>query len=385
MGCINTLNLEKRSWDNYKPHFSNTPIRRIQKKKGVVTSDTTFVETIINSLSRNVGWGRNVPGYHKLVRTGRLLPYTPFSNTNIVGSSTGAYNAIWEDGSYWSHEFATGPRTYFTDWVLTESAFDAHAPSDIFGYAQNAAAKIQTSGFDALTFITEFRQVPHMFINAARKFIGLKIPKNFRELSNDWLEARYGWRPFINDLKNLNDAIRRINEKTSISRRSARSHGTYTENSEQVLKYLEKTAHFSRYITDRCTISCVGSVCADIEIPEIQFNPIMTAWELIPYSFVVDWFVSVGKVLASLCFLACNTNYTASVGYKVEIERTFRLEVDWYDAHYTTYQCEQTGWCSGSKVYRTPCTVPLTPQLTFKLDTAKVLDLVAMVYQRLGR
>lgn len=32
---------------------------------------------------------------------------------------------------------------------------------------------------------------------------------------------------------------------------------------------------------------------------QISFNPVQTAWELIPYSFIVDWFVNVGDVISS--------------------------------------------------------------------------------------
>jgi len=46
-------------------------------------------------------------------------------------------------------------------------------------------------------------------------------------------------------------------------------------------------------------------------------NPINLAWELIPYSFVIDWLIPVGKFLESLDALVGVSNLKVLHGYKI--------------------------------------------------------------------
>jgi hypothetical protein len=124
-----------------------------------------------------------------------------------------------------------------------------------------------------------------------------------------------------------------------------------------------------------------GAVTADIEVPQFQFNPLQTGWELIPFSFVVDWFLSIGKTLSAMSFLYYQTNYSASYGLQVKVNRTFSLE-DEITNPAVSGDRWQTGWSITEMKRRIPCELPYLPHIRFRLDGFKVLDLLALIAQR---
>lgn len=59
--------------------------------------------------------------------------------------------------------------------------------------------------------------------------------------------------------------------------------------------------------------SATGKLRYDVDslrlMDRIKMNPIDTAWELIPYSFVVDWFVDISGFITAQCYsLSCLAN-----------------------------------------------------------------------------
>lgn len=66
-------------------------------------------------------------------------------------------------------------------------------------------------------------------------------------------------------------------------------------------------------------------------------NPVLTAWQMVPASFIADWFVNVGQVLASLTDFEGLTFINTGTAQRVEITASAR-GVTW------------DGWSSGSTV-----------------------------------
>jgi hypothetical protein len=154
-----------------------------------------------------------------------------------------------------------------------------------------------------------------MFKGAATRWLNLVRGLSFGKASKLWLEARYGWRTLIYDLEDLNDAIRNFDDKRKRwSERAGTSYQTVTTSSTNI-----SGAYFNiiRNNTLYWDVSVRGSVVADIQLQRFRANPIQTAWELIPYSFVLDWFIGVGDALSAIHFLASQERYQASGGYHV--------------------------------------------------------------------
>lgn len=117
--------------------------------------------------------------------------------------------------------------------------------------------------------------------------------------SNLWLQWSYGWKPFASDLYNLADLS--------------------MERAEGSMSRLKVTAKETAVPLVNgiygCTGDLIGSVdifgkmIIDLDTSKIfahntsrwtALNPAVIAWELVPYSFVVDWFYDIGGYLSNL-------------------------------------------------------------------------------------
>lgn len=122
-----------------------------------------------------------------------------------------------------------------------------------------------------------------------------KVPPTSRaSIGSRWLELKYGWMPLLQDMKDgaelLNHQIHTPTRTTfrarhKVARTDLANHGYST------MKYAGATAYISRDI--KAILSEQGSW------PEMTgiANPELVAWELLPFSFVVDWFMPFGTYL----------------------------------------------------------------------------------------
>jgi hypothetical protein len=343
--------------------------------------------------TRYVGWG--IPNYHRRVRKGELMPHTPWYKYESIGSTTGSYDISsnssknCDEPSRW---YATNSYCPYDKWMIIEDDLWPFVPDRKDIFVQEAASKIYSNnGHDTLTFLAELADVRHMFMDVATKLYRMKnlfqwrqiwFPKKWKSVANEWLSARYGWRTMLYDIEDLSKALSHIgkaNKRKRFSERSGTKTSTRNVSEDQV-----EFAHFylDRVVQDHVTVSLRGSVTADVWIPEFQFNPFVTAWEVIPLSFVLDWFVSVGKSIAAASFLALETAYSASWGFRVEMTRTFQSYIGEVKDTYCGGDMEQQGTSTASLEVRTPCSVPLTPHYFVRMNPAKILDLIGLIAQR---
>lgn len=329
--------------------------------------------------------GYNIPNYHARVKRGELLPHTPWRTFRCEGTATGSYRFRTGTLSKWQEWFVLPVNCKNRDvWTVPESRcteFIGNADA----YVQEAAARIYSSGFDLLTFAAEIVTLRSMFENALRRALKLDFPKSIKRGANDWLEARYGWRTLLYDIKDINELIRQFNEK-KLERLTEFAGGTNTETTIwSVVDSAESYYDFFLDYQDEVTIALRGGIVADISIPKIQANLAVTAWELIPFSFVVDWFISVGRSICALSFLALQREYSAFKGYKITVKRTLNGYSGAYTGTYLSGNRTHSSVCTGTLKVRTPCSVPYTPLSSLRLDVTKIIDLLALFVQRIRR
>lgn len=330
--------------------------------------------------------GYNIPHFHARQRKGELLPQTPFYQVKVDGSTTSSYDMnYYVTSTVYDHYYVSvGSYLPFNRWIVSIDDVEALTPVADKRFVQAAAAAIYTNnGFDALTFIAELASVKDMFLSLGKQLITKRFPRTKRELANNWLQGRYGWRPLYGDVVNLHQAIQNFNDRrTRYSERKGYK-DSYTSGTSWVTG---SGTNNELWFTETNLISygITGCVTADIAVPSFQFNPVRTAWELVPYSFVLDWFVSVGEAISVASFLTLQNAYSASTGTMAEIERTYEAK------HPSTFTCSHPPWghfcqTGTSKVRierRIPCNVPLTPHTNLNLNPYKVIDLVGMVIQK---
>lgn len=135
--------------------------------------------------------------------------------------------------------------------------------------------------------------------NKVAKALGIR--KGFRpkakEFAGRWLEYSFGWAPLVKDVYNALDVFQRPFPCERIRGRG-RYKRLWRNRGAPVWNEIWRSESW-----DLCLVS------ADVRVsnPNLYVanqlglvNPASVVWELIPFSFVVDWFTNVSQVLGSL-------------------------------------------------------------------------------------
>lgn len=358
-------------YDRYLSRNNDVTRTRVIKSKNTADNVTELVWKIDNLVTQGV----NIPNYHKLKKQGKLLPLTPFNQYRRQGESAMSWSVDYSNGVYWQTcDWSSVPLSIPGDADLHK--WKEEYPTDYF--VQAAAAKIYSQGWDALTFIAELHKVKSMFRNFITRLIdNLKKGK----LENIWLEGRYGWRILVLDMIEINNVLANLDDKRKRYRERVGSTVTFSE-SNTVTTTLGGAGTYDITLNDQWTIGRRGTVVADISPPDFGFNPITTAWELITFSFVIDWIINVGQFLESLSFIALSDEHHAAGGLEVSLTRTstvgnFKPNALW------------TGSISGNASHnvtwtnRSVAKVSVNPLLQWRIDGLKVFDLIALLLQLL--
>lgn len=121
-----------------------------------------------------------------------------------------------------------------------------------------------------------------------------------KQASAYWLEYWFGWSPFVSDIFTAVDLLDSPYPMVKASKVSG---------STRIVK--EGYHHRVEEVT-RCKITADVSISNPMLYRASQFgviNPALVAWELVPFSFLVDWFIPVGNYLRS---------YTDFVGLELQ-------------------------------------------------------------------
>lgn len=115
-----------------------------------------------------------------------------------------------------------------------------------------------------------------------------------KDAPNAWLAFHFGVEPLIKD---LHDLLERLNEPPKAA--------LVSKTSKQTLEYRSKAYGQTIHETYRQHVRIAAHVKRKDETLSLVndmglINPLSITWELVPFSFVVDWFYPVGSYLNSL-------------------------------------------------------------------------------------
>lgn len=270
-------------------------------------------------------------GYTLTADSPRIVRYVDFQN---FGSDAGSYEGVSSDTTHLSHLSCQEQ-----SWTFNGNYPDIMYPNMLNETITGALNNLAENSVDLGAAIGEGRQTVDMFANTAFQIgRGLLAAKNGRWGSipgilgmnkrdvlngkfaaNRWLEYQYGWKPLFQDLHDFQQ----------------KSHEVLLQ--DYILKGSKSTSssNFDTWGTDevrtlKSTLSVRTEVKAKITNKQVHsisswglLNPAAIAWELVPFSFVVDWFMPVGNTLnaltatSGLTFLggASTTKKTATYTY----------------------------------------------------------------------
>jgi hypothetical protein len=135
-----------------------------------------------------------------------------------------------------------------------------------------------------------------------------KGPSIGKSLASNWLELQYGWKPLIQDVKASMDALKRLNDTSSpLVRRVTASAKVKTNSASPILSQFSNPSNrIGTHNVDSFTsVKFVLRYKIDDRfkafLAQTGFtNPINLVWEIVPFSFVVDWFIPIGPYLETL-------------------------------------------------------------------------------------
>lgn len=115
---------------------------------------------------------------------------------------------------------------------------------------------------------------------------------------NRWLEFTYGWSPLIGDIRKAFEELSAEREATLpiIKVVYSTKAGDDFDPISALLSEGETWNGTAVYKT-ACYFQVKNPMIRDAAKWNLGNNPLLTAWELIPYSFVADWFIPIGDFL----------------------------------------------------------------------------------------
>lgn len=117
------------------------------------------------------------------------------------------------------------------------------------------------------------------------------------EMSRRWLEASYGWMPLLSDVHGAAQAlalhVQKVQQVTFTARHSSEWRVIDRKDSYH-------TSH--EFVRNRKQIVYTFERESDLPSEFVKLgltDPLSVAWELVPWSFAIDWFLPIGSMLRS--------------------------------------------------------------------------------------
>jgi hypothetical protein len=115
------------------------------------------------------------------------------------------------------------------------------------------------------------------------------------DIAGRWLELQYGWLPLLGDVYNLWKAI-----ESMTSQRSWRTTATF--NKAYKFDSSASRSNYSCWLHGKASYKIIYEATEHLPLSRVLglHDPLSLVWEILPYSFVVDWFLPIGTYLENL-------------------------------------------------------------------------------------
>lgn len=133
------------------------------------------------------------------------------------------------------------------------------------------------------------------------------VPSVKKSLANNWLELQYGWKPLLHDIEGFfkimsglqgdTDFVQKVRSKASAEREYRTSEPDTTvmhgKNAGRTTFHYRTSTKFGiRFRIDNPLLNLFSQTGFT--------NPVALTWEILPFSFVADWFLPIGSYLEAL-------------------------------------------------------------------------------------
>lgn len=163
----------------------------------------------------------------------------------------------------------------------------------------------------AIRLLNLYRAVRKGKFSDAAKILGINPKRGMtKDMSRNWLEYKYAWMPLLSDIHAAYEIARNGLEVPLTLRGSSQSRDTVSvsvpfrgqedgsANPSTEWQPVKKSKKVQAQLT--CKVILYGRVHSAglVQLSALGLtNPLSIAWELVPWSFVLDWFIPVGTFL----------------------------------------------------------------------------------------
>jgi hypothetical protein len=200
--------------------------------------------------------------------------------------------------------------------------------ADVKGNLAVTLAEAQKTTDLILTSANRLYRAYRSFRRGDLKGVAQNLNLSPRTVHKTWLEYKYGWTPLLMEVKGYAEyfAQRNMGERPLrfTVRASVAKPLSYSRN--LVMGFFPGVTDHYQTRTVKGTVTGKVKLWLEVTNPNLVqlrelglTNPLLVAWELVPFSFVFDWFCSVGDWLSGL---------TALHGLSVK-KAMYSTEEDW--------------------------------------------------------
>lgn len=331
-----------------------------------------------------IATGAETPHFKKALRTGAVLPLNPYSQIEkIVSNVHSSWSLTETNGANYSLS-SDSVATHIPPAMVVPSdeqigVWLVKAGYDPDQYCMEAASSLATRYFDAGTFVAELRETIMSFKGLLRRFITLLTRPDFDKLVSAWLEVRYAWRPLYGDIQSFIKTVNRPRKKFPLYKERTGRSLTYSEHNKIPIA----GDHYDLTVDINVNVSARGNVYSKHAPAAFRVMPLTTAWELVPLSFVIDWFFSVGEALTRVEGYVEFPDLMSSGGYYLDYSINAKAGNFRMKNISGPFNCTAMGhgWAKGRHPASSSPNVKFNPHL----GIAELIDLLAIARQLLSK
>jgi hypothetical protein len=222
----------------------------------------------------------------------------------------------------------------------------------------------------------------------ARSMRKIDLRSVSKEAANAWLLVTYGWKPLLGSIYGVADTILR-NNLASVQKLNNRERDSLTT----VTKGEFSLGHYGcvcpSILTVKRTYGCqigISVLPSDNDLARwTSLNPASIGWELLPFSFVADWFLDVGSYLRNLetAFAYRNVFHSGYVSEFEKTEATFIVNGSGFSPDRSaTYTADLKGTLETMQFRRKVLSsypFPRLPRFEAKLGSSRLLSAAALL------
>jgi hypothetical protein len=365
-------------------------------------SDHTYTSVDPKVISdRTVLVSGETEGFHRRLREQELVPFTELHVVSESVDTTDPVAVGWRrSGGTCSTKVNLGRISadgYSIGGISQVSAtLTSPTPEDYDPLLQEALGEAKSGALLVLLELAEAHKTVNLVLGFRRNLLkrGKKIlsiarrkykPKNVKDLaiifSDMWLEYRYGWRQLYFSSQDIIGALEVMAQPRDFVVNTGRG---FTSNVNTAVPsviisdpwinvpVLTKTA------TSTLEQRAVVSLQIKKELAALDFNLIGLGYELVPFSFVLDWFVNVGDIVRSI-WPVPYSELTAATSWKLtdKVDITTGIGPFSCDIH---HQVPGRYTHIREEYHRVPYEgdIPVVFNVNPRLGLSRILDLVSL-------